>query len=147
MSQLGKDCKLYYCATALSASNTPATASWLEIDNVRDLAVNADKGEADVSSRKSSWRQTLGTLKNGSLDFDMVWEPADPAFAAIRDAFIGDGEVAMAAMDGDITGSTVEGLASNFSVTTFTRNEPLEEGVTVAVTVKPSSFTEWYEKA
>jgi len=32
-------------------------------------------------------------------------------------------------------------------VTNFSRNEPLEEAVTVNVTLKPSSFTEWYEAA
>lgn len=50
-------------------------------------------------------------------------------------------------MDGDIQASGNEGLAGNFSVTNFSRNEPLEEGVTVSVTVKPSSQTEWYEVA
>jgi len=44
-------------------------------------------------------------------------------------------------MDGDVGTVGSECLAGNFTVTNFSRSEPLEEGVTVSVTVKPSSFT------
>jgi len=47
-------------------------------------------------------------------------------------------------LDGAIDEAGNQGLASNCSVTSFTRNEPLEEAVTVSVTLKPSSFTDWY---
>jgi hypothetical protein len=53
-------------------------------------------------------------------------------------------------MDGPITGSGStgkQGLASNFTETNFSREEPLEEAVTVKVTLKPSSFTQWYTVA
>ena len=50
-------------------------------------------------------------------------------------------------MDGDITTSGNQGLAGNFTVTNFSRSEPLEEAVTVSVTLKPSSYTTWYEVA
>lgn len=143
--KVGLDCKLYYCATALDGeSNTPALADWNEIDNVRDLTLNLSTGEADVSTRASSWRQTKQTLKEGSIDFEMLWDTDDEAFSAIQDAWEDGEEIALAAMDGDIEVAGAEGLASNFAVTNFSRNEPLEEGVTVSVTVKPSSYTEWY---
>lgn len=149
MPQLGKDCKLYRSTTLLDgSSNTPATVSWTEITNVRDLTLTQTKGEADVTTRASSgFRQTLGTLIEGSVEFDMMWETADAGFTALQDAFYNGTEISMAVMDGDIAVTGAEGLASNMNVTGFTRNEPLEEGATVSVTVKPSSYTEWYTKA
>lgn len=145
MPKLGKDCKLYYSDAPLSAENPPASASWNLIDNVRDVTLGMEKGEADVSTRGSGgFRQTLGTLKDASIDFEMMWESGDAAFSALQDAYMNGGELALAVMDGDIDVGGAEGLASNFSVMSFTRSEPLEEGVTVAVTIKPSSETEWY---
>lgn len=145
MPKLGKDCKLYYSDDLLSAENPPASASWKIINNVRDSTLGLEKGEADVSTRGSGgWRQTLGTLKEGSIDFEMVWETEDAAFSALQNAFMNNAELALAVMDGEIDGPGSEGLASNFSVMSFTRSEPLEEGVTVAVTIKPSSETDWY---
>lgn len=147
--KLGMNCKFYYTGTLLDGdSNTPSTVSWNEADNVRDLTLNLETGEADVTTRANNgWRATAATLKDGSLEFEMLWDTGDAAFAALKDAWAGSDEIALAAMDGDIDTSGNEGLAGNFSVTNFSRNEPLEEGVTVNVTVKPSSQTEWYEVA
>jgi len=84
-------------------------------------------------------------IKEGSIEFEMLWDPDDAGFAAIQTAWANAAEIAMAAMDGPIATSGSQGLASNFTVTNFSRNEPLEEAVTVSVTIKPSSYTTWYE--
>lgn len=143
---LGKDCKLYRCATALNDSaNTPALATWIECGNARDLTINLETGEADITTRgNGGWKATVATLKDGSIDFEMIWRPGDTFFDAVQTAWAGSSEIALAALDGadDVDGS--QGLASNFTVTNFSRSEPLEEAVKVSVTVKPSSFTEWY---
>jgi predicted secreted protein len=142
---LGKDCQASYCDTLLDGSNT-STATWNAVDNIRDLTLNLDKGEADMKTRGSGgWDQTKTTFKSATVEFEMLWKPSDQAFAAIRDAYLADTEIAFAAMDGDINASGSQGLASNFEVSTFSRSEPLEEGVKVSVTLKPSSHTEWYE--
>ena len=148
--KLGKDCKFYYSGDLLTgeAGGLPADLSWNLIDNVRDLTLNLESGEADVTTRgNAGWRATMSTLKDGSLDFEMLWETGDAAFDALKDAWLLGTEIALAAMDGNIAESDSEGLVSNFVVTSFSRAEPLEEGVTVSVTVKPSSHTDWYEVA
>lgn len=146
--RLGMEAKLYYAASPLSDANTPAAATWLEMGNTRDLTLNLETGEADVTTRANNgWRATAATLKDGSIEFEMVWDPADAAFTAIKDAWLSAGEIAMAAMDGPVSGegsSGNQGLASNFTVTNFSRSEPLEEAITVSVTLKPSSFTQWH---
>jgi hypothetical protein len=139
--------KMFLSDTLLDGStNTPSTATWTEQSNVKDLTLNLETGEADATTRgNNGWRATLATLKEGSIEFEMLWDSADSGFTAIKDAWLNSNEIALAAMDGDIATSGNQGLASNFTVTNFSRNEPLEEAITVNVTVKPSSQTTWYE--
>ena len=146
--KLGKDCKFYYSAGLLTgeAGGLPGDLSWNLIGNVRDLTLNLETGEADVTTRgNDGWKATMATLKDGSLDFGMLWETGDAAFTALKNAWLNGTEIALAAMDAAIAVSGSQGLVSNFSVTNFSRAEPLEEGVTVSVTVKPSSHSGWYE--
>ncbi|MEX0655882.1 MAG: phage tail tube protein [Phycisphaeraceae bacterium] len=145
--KLGMDAILYYSDTLLDGStNTPDSLAWNEQSNVKDLTLNLETGEADATTRgNNGWRATLATLKEGSIEFEMVWDTQDSGFTAIKDAWLNSSEIALAAMDGDISASGNQGLASNFTVTNFSRNEPLEEAITVNVTVKPSSQTDWYE--
>ena len=41
-------------------------------------------------------------------------------------------------MDGDMTAPVSQGLRALCVITNFSRNEPLEEAITVSVTVKPT---------
>lgn len=68
----------------------------------------------------------------------MVWESGDQDFQAIRDAYLNGTVLDMVILDGPYDQSGSQGLRADFGVTKFTRNEPLEEGVTVSVTLKPS---------
>ena len=147
--KLGLNCKFYYSDTLLDGdANTPSTVSWSEIDDIKDLTLNLETGEADVTTRgNNGWRATLATLKDGSIEFEMLWDTADAGFSALQTAWANGDEIALAAMDGDISTSGNEGLAGNFTITNFSRSEPLEEGVSVSVTAKPSSETDWYEVA
>ena len=145
--KLGMQCKLYFKTTLLTGA--PDGTGWTEVDNAKDVTLNLETGEADITTRgNNGWRATAATLKDGSIEFEMLWKPGDGAFDALQAAWAAAGEIAIAAMDGAIeTGAENEGnqgLASNCTVTNFTRNEPLEEAVTVNVTLKPSSYTAWY---
>ncbi|HUU36148.1 MAG TPA: phage tail tube protein [Vicinamibacterales bacterium] len=146
---LGKDCKFYRASAVLDGDSvTPALASWTEIDNVKDLTLNLETGETDISTRATGgWVATAATLKNGSISFQMLWLPEDAGFAALQTAWEDSAEIGLMALDGDKDVSGSQGLASNFTVTNFSRSEPLTEAVMVDVTVKPSSQPEWYESA
>ncbi len=96
-------------------------------------------GEADVTTRgNAGWRATVATLKDGSIEFEMVWDSADTDFTAIRDAFLNKTAVELAVLDGDVVTTGSQGLRASFMVTSFSRNEPLEEAITVSVTMKPT---------
>ena len=76
---------------------------WVEVGNVRDLTINLTKGEADVTVRANDgWRATRGTLKEATIDFQMVFDPEDELFEAFQDAFFSNGSVEIQALTGDL---------------------------------------------
>jgi hypothetical protein len=144
---LGMNAKLYFNPndTLIQSGQDPDDVVWNEADNVKDLTLNLETGEADITTRANNgFRATAATLKDGSIEFQMNWKPSGSFFSAIQDAWSNSKEIALMALDGDKGTSGKQGLASNFTVTNFTRNEPLEEAMTVDVTLKPSSETQWH---
>jgi hypothetical protein len=146
---LGMDCIAYYCVTNLDGSvTTPENASWLEMANFKDVTLSRSRAKADITTRANrGHRASRGTFMEENITGKIMWLPGDAAFDAIQSAFEVNTLLAMAFMDGDIDTAGSQGLVANMSVTGFTRNEPLEEGVTVDVTLEPSSQIEWYESA
>ena len=67
----------------------------------------------------------------------MVWDTTDAGFTAIKDAYFNNTTIDVAVMDGDITTPGNQGLRAVMEVTNFSRTEPLEEAITVSVTIKP----------
>jgi len=131
--KLGMEAKLF------RNSGTYDTPAWVEIQNVKDLTLNLEAGEADVTTRgNNGWRATVAALKDGSIEFDMVWDTDDANFTAIQQAYFQAAPIEMAVMDGDIGSSGTQGLRATFAITKFSRNEPLEEALTVSVTAKPT---------
>jgi predicted secreted protein len=126
--KLGMDAKLFY-----KAGGQGGAGQWTELTNVRDVTLSLETGEADVTTRgNSGWRATVGTLKEASVEFEMVWDTADAGFAAIKDAFFDNEMIGLQVLDD--TGG--QGLQADFSITNFSRSEALEEAITVSVTAK-----------
>ena len=131
--RLGLDAKLF------RNPNAYGSPAWNEIKDVKDVTLNLEAGEADATTRANQgWRATVATLKDASIEFEMVWDSEDDDFAAIRDAFLNKTPLDLAVLDGDITVAGSQGLRAVCMVTNFTRNEPLEEAITVSVTAKPT---------
>ena len=127
------DAKLY------RNTGTYASPTWEEIGNVKDVTLNLEKGEADVTTRANNGsRATVGTLKDASIEFQMVWDTLDSGFDAIRQAFFNNASIEFAVMDGAITDPDSEGLRATFYIFNFTRNEALEEAIMVDVSIKPT---------
>ncbi|MCR4415290.1 MAG: phage tail protein, partial [Thermoguttaceae bacterium] len=131
--RLGLEAKLY------RNSGSYDTPQWAEMDNVKDVTLNLEAGEADVTTRgNGGWRATVAALKDGSIEFEIVWDTADQNVTAIQQAYMNRTAVEMAVMDGAITAQGSQGLRASFAITKFTRNEPLEEAISVSVTAKPT---------
>jgi len=137
--KLGDDCKAYYSADLLTSENSADDLTWVEMTNMRDATVGLERGEADVSTRGSDWEEILATLRSAPVDFQMMWDTSDAAFSALKTAFMNNTPIALAFMDGDIDTADSNGIAANFTVLKFNRGEPLKEGVTCDISVKPAS--------
>jgi len=139
---LGMNAKLY------RGANDALIAAMTEVTNIKDLTLNLESGEADVTTRAASgWRATAPTLRECTVEFELLWKSADANFEAFRDAFINGTTVELAALDQARATSGAQGIKGNFSITNCSRSEPLEEGITVSVTAKLSKFNEWHETA
>lgn len=131
--KLGMDAKLY------RNTGTYASPTWNEVKNVKDVTLNLEAGSADVTTRgNGGWRANIATLKDASLEFEMVWDTADDDFAAIRTAFLGNSTVEFAVLDGPAATAGSQGLRATMAITNFSRAEPLEEAIKVSVTAKPT---------
>jgi len=107
--------------------------SWTALANVRDVTLTLETGEADVTTRANEgWRATVATLKEGSVEFEMVWDTADAGFTAIKNAYLTNAPIGLQVLDEDAG----QGLQADFMITNFSRSEALEEAITVSVTAK-----------
>ncbi|MDD3083141.1 MAG: phage tail tube protein [Desulfobacterales bacterium] len=126
---LGLDAKLMRG----TAGATAAT----EVKNVKDLTLNLESGEADVTTRATEgWKASVATLKEASLEFGILYDTADADFTAFQTAYFSNTPLALFVTDGN--GS---GLDADWSITGFSMEQNLEEAVTVSVTAKPTAST------
>jgi hypothetical protein len=131
---LGMDAKIYYGTSGAIATN--------EMSNVTDVTLTLDAGEADVTTRANSgWRATVATLKECTVEFEMVWDTSDTGFTTLRNAYLNSNLVALLVLD-KVSG---QGPDADFAITSFSRSEPLEEAIKAKVTCKLSVFRQWQE--
>ena len=58
--KLGMEAKLYFDSTPLAG--TPDTGTWTELTNAKDVTLNLETGEADITTRANNgWRATAAT--------------------------------------------------------------------------------------
>ncbi|OQB78870.1 MAG: hypothetical protein BWX88_05031 [Planctomycetes bacterium ADurb.Bin126] len=72
---LGMNAKIYRGAEGA------ILADLTEMGNVKDVTVTMEAGEADVTTRANSgWRATAPTLRECTVEFEMLWKPSDAGF-------------------------------------------------------------------
>lgn len=137
---LGMNAKLYQGTAAA------VLGSLTELTKAKDVTLTLDKATADITTRgNAGWRAKTGTLKEASVTFDMIWKPGDAGFDAIKDAYLGNAGIELAILDQDRATSGAQGLKGTFDITSFARNEALEEAITVSVTADLTVFDQWVE--
>lgn len=165
--------QLMYDNSGTWTYNSAFESSYLLLKTVQDVTLSLTASTADVTNRNSNgWRQMVSALKEGSVDFSVLWQPDDSLFDDLLAAYLDQCPVAFAILDGPIGGfnatctpdttggnqdpysprckscGKVTGLHADFVITSFTRNEALEEGVTADVTIEPAVgmiYPEWLE--
>ena len=138
--KLGMNAKVFIHGTAGTA-----LVSCVEVDNTKDVSLSMEAGEADTTTRANSgWRGTAATLREGSAEFDMVWKTGDTTgLDVIQAAFLASTTISAAVLTGALATADSDGPYGDWSVTNFSRSEPLEDVITVSVTLKLETFTAW----
>ena len=138
---LGLNAVLFY-ATA------DAPTTFVELTNVRNVSLSLETAEADVTTRANNgWRATVPTLKDASIEWEMIYDTDDAGFTAIQEAFFGDSanesgkDIVLKVLDGG-TAASGNGLVATCRITNFSINQSLEEAVTVSVSAKPTYATD-----
>lgn len=140
---LSENAKLY------RNSGSYGTPTWDLIDNVKDLTLNLDKDEVDITTRGSGgFKEFIDGMIDASIDFGMVWDTADTDFTAIRTAFFAKTAIEFLILDGLQATSGSQGLRVTCMIKSFTRNENLGEALMVDVTLRPvknaNAAPAWY---
>ncbi|MFO0490811.1 MAG: phage tail tube protein, partial [bacterium] len=89
--KLGREAALKY-----KTGGQAGAGAWTALGNTRDVTLNLEAGEADVTTRANSgWRATVATLKEASVEFEMVWDTGDAGFTAIKNAFFNNDPIGL----------------------------------------------------
>lgn len=144
---LGKDAKLYFCATNLNdTDNTADDATWEEYSNVVDLSGNFDADSIDATTRATAdagFSSEIFTTNRGEVTFGMHWLPGDTTFEAIKDAWLNKTFVAFWVARSDKDEGT-EGIAANWSVS-MRLAQPVKGIQTWDVTMRVADTVSWHE--
>lgn len=131
--QLGMDCVLY------RNSGNYSSPVWNECANVRDNTLNMETAKADVTTRgNNGWRANAPTLKEGSIEFEALWDLTDANFAAMFTAFLNNTPLDMLVLDQAIASGSAQGLRAVMMVTKCSRKEPLEDATKADVMIEPT---------
>ncbi len=137
---LGLATKLFTQTDGVSGS-----AGWNEVSNVRDLTSDLSLATADVTTRAGGgYRQKVGTLAEGTVSFEMVYDTADARFTEIQAAFFARSTFGAKILDGG-TESTGKGLVADFVVINFSIKQELENAMIadVEIAVARGSTPSW----
>lgn len=128
MIKVGLECKMYRGAAGAIAS--------ILVKNIKDVTLNLENEEADVTTRAAEgWHMFVATLKNGSVEFAMNYDPDDADLAAITAAWNNRTPIALFVSDGE-----GNGLDADFVITQYNISEPLTEAREVSVTARPTNI-------
>jgi predicted secreted protein len=103
------------------------------VKGAKDVTVNLEGSEVDVTPRGATWKQTQLALKEATIEaeiHDIGETNTSTAIGAILTAYGSGSTVAVSAAAGTVT------VSGNFYVTKVSRKEPLEDVVSYSVTFK-----------
>lgn len=134
---IGINAKMWFRTWTSGAQTEYGT--WTELTNIRNVTLNLTSNEADVTVRANSgWRASVPTLKDATVDFEMIYDGEDAGFTAVRTAYFDGSALQVRVLDGGTTQSDGTGLDAHVRIINFTINQPNEEAVTVSVSMKPT---------
>lgn len=134
MSRLGLNAKTY------RNTGTHESPTWTELTNIVDLTDGDEMEEADVTTRASGgFGEYEPTIRNLSLEFQMVNKAGDTDLAAIRTAYTTRAAIELLILEGPIAEVGVKGVRASYKVFSFAKGQELRNAQMIDVTLKPCS--------
>lgn len=107
-----------------------------EAGNTANVTMNLSADTIDVTTRAAKgWRQYIQGLKNGSVDITIYYDTEDDSYTAFNTAFLNGTAISLFISDGE-----GNGVDADFVVTGYTQSEPLEDKVSIDITVNMSDL-------
>lgn len=132
-TKLGLHARMYY------NSGTYAVPVWVDTSPIiRDATLNLEKGDADTSTRGSEWRRHAGTLKDASVDAEMLNRVGHAVYAKFLDSFLNNTPIDMLVLSGDRSVSGNDGIRAFMECMQFGRGEQLEEAQKLTISLMPA---------
>ena len=134
---LGKDCHLYYNSAPHSAP------TWVEIKKAINVGYKIGKGEAEVTSRETSWKLTKGGLKELEITFSYrKKQGADTVFDFLRGKALSGEPAEFWVADGPSADAGVQGPRAFCEVISLDGKQDLENAEEVEFSLKPTYHEE-----
>lgn len=138
---LGINARLYYTTSQTPDDPLVAASAMTEVTNATDLTLDLSLAEADISVRGTSgFRAKVGTLAEGTIDFDMIWDDADTVFDDFITAWNNRSVLTIAALD-KAKAIGAQGLYAPMAVIGFSKSEALEDAQKVSVSLAVTKAT------
>lgn len=112
--------------------------TWTLVPKAKDVTLGLEAADIDASDRSSNWRGHLTGHLDATIDMEMNYDPADDAYQALLTVFTARGYIEVLILDGPVGTAGSQGLRAYCTVPNFSRNEPLEDAVTISVSFKPA---------
>jgi predicted secreted protein len=120
-------------------TGTYGTPVWSKIDKQKDLGLNLEKEEADVTNRDSAgWEETVGTIKKANIEFDILYVRTNTSHTALQNSFLNGTAMDCLILDGDSAEVGAKGYRMQLEVMSWPREENLKEAMKTAVKMKPT---------
>ena len=105
------------------------TVDSVEITHAKDVTLNVESGDADVTTRASNgWREHMPTLLDATIEFELLTGGADATKLA---SLFNSGDAALVEAGSDNFSFSAKMIVANFS-----GSQPLEDAESVSVSLR-----------
>ncbi len=130
----GFECALYY-----NSADINAAATWIEIQNAKDVSLPDSADEIEVSARYSKAKKYIAGMNDGSIEFGYQYiRGTDAVFSELESRYLNREPIEVAAADGDITTNGTVYSRDWYMITKFERTEELGGSRVYSVTLRPT---------